>query len=67
MSFVWAFGRSNRKEESFPAITQIHGANDWIIPARNTNADLIIPQAGHLLLLTHTEELLDALLDAAKE
>ncbi|MBQ2620745.1 MAG: alpha/beta hydrolase [Thermoguttaceae bacterium] len=67
MSFVWAFGASNRSEEPFPAITQIHGANDWIIPARKTNADIIIPKAGHLLLLTHSEELLDALLDAAKE
>ncbi len=67
MMFVWAYDASNRNEEPFPAITQIHGANDWIIPAKNTNADLIIPQAGHLLLLTHTEELLNALLDAAKE
>lgn len=67
MSFIWAFGKSNRSEEPFPDITQIHGANDWIIPARKTNADIIIPKAGHLLLLTHSEELLDALLDAAKE
>ena len=67
MSFVWAFGGSNRSEAPFSAITQIHGANDWVIPARKTNADLIIPKAGHLLLLTHTEELLDALLNVAKE
>ena len=67
MSFIWAFGKSNRSEEPFPDITQIHGANDWIIPARNTNADLIIPKAGHQFLLTHPEELINALLDAAKE
>jgi pimeloyl-ACP methyl ester carboxylesterase len=67
MSFVWAFGASNRNEEPFPDIIQIHGANDWIIPAKNTNADLIIPKGGHLFLLTHTEELHKALLDAAKE
>jgi pimeloyl-ACP methyl ester carboxylesterase len=37
-------------------IFQIHGHRDWVLPARLSRADLIIPSAGHLLSITHPGE-----------
>lgn len=36
-------------------IRQIHGARDWLLPARLSQSDLIVPQAGHLLSVTHSQ------------
>lgn len=38
------------------SIAQIHGANDWLLPSRLTCAERIVPQAGHLLSVTHPAE-----------
>ncbi len=38
------------------SISQIHGQRDWLLPARFSQADLIVPGAGHLLSLTHGRE-----------
>ncbi len=38
------------------SIRQIHGQRDWLLPARISQADLIVPRAGHLLSLTHPHE-----------
>lgn len=37
-------------------VFQIHGGRDWVLPARLTQAEHIIPDAGHLLSLTHSAE-----------
>jgi len=37
-------------------VHHIHGENDHILPAAKTNADCIIPGAGHLLSITHPSE-----------
>jgi pimeloyl-ACP methyl ester carboxylesterase len=34
-------------------VYQIHGAHDRVLPARRAPADLILPEAGHLLSMTH--------------
>lgn len=38
------------------SISQIHGQQDWLLPARLSQADVIVPGAGHLLSLTHWRE-----------
>ena len=62
MMFVWAFDTSRYNTDMFLSITQIHGSRDWIIPARKTEADLIIPHAGHLFLLSHPDLLHNVLI-----
>jgi pimeloyl-ACP methyl ester carboxylesterase len=42
--------------ESGVPIHQIHGERDRVLPARRTRTDLIVPGAGHVLSLTHAEE-----------
>lgn len=37
-------------------VRQIHGSRDHLIPLRNVRPDRVIPGAGHLLTLTHAEE-----------
>ena len=37
-------------------VFQIHGRRDLLIPARNVQADEIIPDGGHLINVTHTKE-----------
>ncbi|NQU20890.1 MAG: alpha/beta hydrolase [Candidatus Nealsonbacteria bacterium] len=37
-------------------VYQIHGAKDRVIPAARVDADEIVPEAGHLLNLTHPEQ-----------
>jgi pimeloyl-ACP methyl ester carboxylesterase len=38
------------------AVHQIHGDRDRVVPVRRVQADVVVPQAGHLLSLTHPEE-----------
>jgi len=38
------------------AVRQIHGRRDRIIPARRVEADEIVPGGGHLINLTHAEQ-----------
>ena len=37
-------------------IHQIHGGNDRVLPVRRTRADVVVPGAGHVLSLTHAED-----------
>ncbi len=37
-------------------IYHIHGSRDWVMPAKNTLPDKIVPGAGHVLSLTHPQE-----------
>ena len=37
------------------AIRQIHGQRDWLLPVRFSQSDTTVPDAGHLLSLTHAE------------
>jgi hypothetical protein len=42
-------------------ICQIHGARDWLIPARRVAADEVICDGGHLINMTHAKEVNDFL------
>ena len=37
-------------------VFQIHGRRDLMIPARRVEADVVIPGGGHLINMTHAEE-----------
>jgi pimeloyl-ACP methyl ester carboxylesterase len=37
-------------------VLQIHGGRDPLIPARRVNADVIIPEGGHLINVSHARE-----------
>jgi pimeloyl-ACP methyl ester carboxylesterase len=37
-------------------VFQIHGGRDLLIPARAVDADAVIPDGGHMINLTHAEE-----------
>ncbi len=37
-------------------VFQIHGSRDPLIPARRVEADVMIPNGGHLINVTHAEE-----------
>jgi pimeloyl-ACP methyl ester carboxylesterase len=37
-------------------IFQIHGARDRVLPARLTRPDVLLPDAGHLLTVTHSPQ-----------
>jgi pimeloyl-ACP methyl ester carboxylesterase len=37
-------------------VHQIHGGRDHLVPASRVNADVVVPEAGHLLSLTHPAE-----------
>jgi len=39
-----------------PPVFHIHGAKDLLIPARDVVADELVPDGGHLVNLTHSEE-----------
>lgn len=43
-------------------VRQIHGDCDLVIPHRNMNIDHLIPNAGHLAVVTHSEAVNSALL-----
>jgi len=36
-------------------VAHIHGARDFILPARLTRPDVLVPRAGHMLPITHPE------------
>jgi pimeloyl-ACP methyl ester carboxylesterase len=50
----------------FP-IFQIHGAGDRTLPARRSRADVIVPDAGHLLTLTHPQVVNDFVQNALRK
>ena len=56
MMFAWAF-ESSSPDRPFPDTFHIHGDKDSLIPPGCVRPDRVIPRAGHLLLLTHAEEL----------
>lgn len=37
-------------------IYQIHGERDFVLPCRNTNPDVVVPGAGHVLSMSHPRE-----------
>jgi pimeloyl-ACP methyl ester carboxylesterase len=37
-------------------VFQIHGRRDPLIPARRVEADVMIPDGGHLINMTHADE-----------
>jgi pimeloyl-ACP methyl ester carboxylesterase len=39
-----------------PPVFQIHGERDWLLPVHKERPDCVIPRAGHLINLTHAEE-----------
>lgn len=47
----------NGMKDNVPVpVHHIHGGKDHVLPAAKTNADCIIPGAGHLLPITHPSE-----------
>ena len=42
-------------------VFQIHGARDFLIPARRVEPDVLIPDGGHMINLTHSDEVNDFL------
>jgi pimeloyl-ACP methyl ester carboxylesterase len=36
-------------------IYQIHGANDFVLPVKNTTPDVIVAGAGHALSMSHPD------------
>jgi pimeloyl-ACP methyl ester carboxylesterase len=78
MMFDWAYRHRSPEDDATiiydKPMLQIHGTNDWLVPIRLTNPDVRIEGAGHLLSLTHHEEVnelirhfLDDLSDADSE
>ena len=43
-------------DEKIPAF-KIHGSADWILPLRNTTADVVIKNAGHLMIFNRANEI----------
>ncbi|MBB6429052.1 alpha/beta fold hydrolase [Algisphaera agarilytica] len=39
--------------DAFPAIYQIHGRHDWLIPLREDDCDMVIDRGRHLINLSH--------------
>lgn len=58
MMLDWAFSdsRDENEPENFLSI-QVHGTRDLLIPIRCTRPDIQIEHGGHLLTLTHPEEI----------
>jgi pimeloyl-ACP methyl ester carboxylesterase len=48
-------------------IFQIHGARDRVLPVRLTRPDLIVPSAGHLLAMTHADDVNQFLAERMRE
>jgi pimeloyl-ACP methyl ester carboxylesterase len=46
-------------------IRQIHGAADRVLPARYTRPDVLVPRAGHLVMLTHAQPVNDFIDESA--
>ncbi|MGG6237468.1 alpha/beta fold hydrolase [Nodosilinea sp. AN01ver1] len=45
-------------------LVQIHGGHDRVFPLGDRSADIVIPDGGHLMVLTRAEELSRLLMDA---
>lgn len=59
MMFDWAFRRRLPEETTVfdkPTL-HVHGTNDWLLPIRRTTPDIRIDGGGHLLPLTHPEQI----------
>lgn len=60
MMLDWAYRHRNFDEiapvDTFPTI-HVHGTRDLLLPIRRTKPDIRIPRGGHLLTLTHPEEI----------
>jgi pimeloyl-ACP methyl ester carboxylesterase len=61
MMFDWAYRRRLPEENESTIFDKpmlhIHGTNDWLLPIRLTNPDIRIEGGGHLLSLTHSEQI----------
>jgi len=60
MMFHWAYRRRQPEEnvELFDKPTlQIHGTRDWLLPIRRTSPDIRIADGGHLLPITHPDQI----------
>jgi pimeloyl-ACP methyl ester carboxylesterase len=57
MMFDWAYRHRLPKESRATIFDKptlhIHGTNDWLLPIRRLNPDIIIDGGGHLLTITH--------------
>lgn len=60
MMLDWAYRRRNL-DETVPVdpcpTTQIHGTWDLLLPIRRTQSDVQVPRGGHLLTLTHPDQI----------
>ena len=59
--FYWAtrhlLAWDESRPESYPyPVYQIHGAWDMLLSYRRTSPDVVIPRAGHLITLSHADE-----------
>ena len=55
----WAVGAIVRWEPpplNAPPVLQVHGARDLLIPLAEEKPDLLIPEGGHLVNLTHAQQ-----------
>ncbi len=50
-----------RNTDTFDNVRHIHGSKDKILPFRYVNADDRIDEGGHLMTLSHTEEIMNVL------
>ena len=61
MMFDWAFRYrlpENNDEKIFDKpMLHVHGTNDWLLPIRRTHPDIRVKGGGHLLVLTHPNEI----------
>ncbi len=61
MMFDWAYGKQspepNDNTETIIPILQVHGTADWLLPIGLTAPDIRIQGGGHLLPITHPEEI----------
>lgn len=49
---------SGNVETGDTPIYQIHGEKDFVLPAKNTPANVVVPDAGHALSMTHPDEVI---------
>ncbi len=47
-------------------VLQIHGNRDWVLPISNTQPDVVVQGGGHVISLTHANEVNDFILTAMK-
>jgi len=67
----WAIGAVLRWRPGPPSagvpVRQIHGAKDRVLPAARAQADVLIPGGGHVINLTHAEQVNRFLRDVVGE